>query len=407
MSQAPGSGGLATRAKASPGFVVLLGLLTALGPIAIDMYLPALPAIAKDLGATPSDAQLTVSVFLVGLSLGQLIFGPLSDRYGRRGLMLLGVLLFVAGSAGCMVASDLGALIGFRILQSLGACAGMVLSRAVVRDRFAASEILHVLSMMMLVLGVAPILAPLVGGWVLLVGDWRIIFAIQAAVGAALAIAVLFGLPESRSEATADQARAENPIQSYAALLGRRRFLAYMLAGAASGAALFTYIAVSPDVLIVQQHVPPEHFGWVFGVNGAAVIGAVQINARLARRWPSDWILRRALVCGFAAASLLLVAAATGLGGLWGLLAPLFLVIGSYGFTQGNAQAEAMKVDDRRAGASAALLGAGSFGGGSLAAGVAGLARNGTAVPMAAVILGSLALALLSLAVLAPRSRAL
>ena len=397
---------LATAAKPPLALVLMLGTLTALGALAIDMYLPALPAIAAGFQASEAAAQQTVAVFLIGLALGQLVYGPLSDRYGRRVPILVGVALYVAGSVGCMLAPSMSVLTGFRVLQALGACGGMVLARAVIRDRFAPSEVLHVLSLLMLVLGVAPILAPLLGGWLLLVGNWRLIFGVQVAVGLMVGAAVLLTLPESRSAETAAHARSESPLASYAALLRERLIRAYVLAGAFSGAALFTYISSSPDVLIVQHHVPPEAFGWVFGANAVGLIGATQINARLARRTPADRILRRALAAALAAACLMLLSAVTGIGGLWGILVPLFLVMASLGFSQSNAGAEAMKIDARRAGATASLTGAASFGAGSLAAAVASWLRDGTAVPMAAVILTSLAVALGALWLLAPVRRA-
>jgi DHA1 family bicyclomycin/chloramphenicol resistance-like MFS transporter len=394
--------GLATAAKAPWGLVLMLGTLTALGPLAIDMYLPALPSIAAGFGTTAAAAQQTVAVFLVGLAFGQLVYGPLSDRYGRRGPILIGVGLYVLGTLGCMLSPSIEALIACRIVQAAGACAGMVLSRAVIRDLYPSSQVLHVLSLLMMVMGLAPILAPLLGGWILVVGDWRAIFAVQAGAGTAVGLAVLLTLRESRSEETALHARSESPLASYLALLRNRLMLAYLAAGAFGGAALFAYVASSPDVLIVQQHVRPEAFGWVFGANAAGLIAATQINARLARRWPSDLILRWALAAASAAALALVVAAATGVGGLWGLLVPIFLVMASMGFSQSNASAEALKIDARRAGATAALSGAGSFGVGSLTAAGAGLLRDGTAMPMAGVIFASLAVALAALTLLAP-----
>ncbi len=396
---------LAVAAKPPLGMILLLGSLTALGPLAIDMYLPALPAIARDFGASPAAAAQTMAVFLFGLALGQLAYGPLSDRWGRRGPMLVGLALYLAGALGCMLAPSIEALSGFRVLQALGACGGMVLSRAVIRDRFPPSEILHVMSMLMLVMGLAPILAPMLGGWILLVGNWRMIFGFQAAAGAVLGVIVLLTVRESRSQETAALARTENPFKSYVALLRHRLLVAYFLSGAFSGAALFAYVSSSPDVLIVQHHVPPEHFGWIFGLNAAGVIGGVQVNARLARRWPSDLILRRALLTGSGFSLVLVAAAITGFGGLIGLLIPLGLVIACYGFTQSNAQAEAMKVDALRAGSTAALLGSGSFAAGAGAAALASVLANGTAVPMAAVIAASFIGGFVSLALLAPRAK--
>jgi DHA1 family bicyclomycin/chloramphenicol resistance-like MFS transporter len=397
---------LATAAKPPMGLVVMLGVLTALGPLAIDMYLPALPSITAGFGAAPAAAQLTLAVFLIGLAVGQLIYGPISDRYGRRLPILVGVGLYVLGTIGCMLSPSIEVLIVCRVVQSLGACAGMVLSRAVIRDLFPPSQVLHVLSLLMMVMGLAPILAPLLGGWILAVGSWRAIFAVQAGAGVAVGLGVLLTLKESLSDETAAQARSESPLASYAALLRNRLLLAYLAAGAFGGAALFTYVASSPDVVIVQHHVPASAFGWVFGANAAGLITATQVNARLARRYPSDRILRWSLAVAILCAFALLGAAATGIGALGGILVPMFLVMASLGFSQSNAGAEALKIDPRRAGATSSLTGAASFGAGSLAAAAAGLLRDGTAVPMAAVILASLLVASGALAVLAPVRRA-
>lgn len=396
---------LARAAKVSLGKILLLGGLTALGPLSIDMYLPGLPALARSLNTTPSAAQQTVAIFFIGLSVGQLVYGPLSDRYGRRWPILIGMVLYIAGSLGCALAPSIDILFGFRVLQALGACSGMVLVRAVVRDTFHTSEMLHINSLLMLVIGISPIFAPLVGGWMLLAGGWRSIFYFQVAAGALAALAVLLWLPESRSAETAAHARTENPVKSYLSLFKSKLLIAYLLAGAFSGASIFTYVASSPDVLIGQFHINPQLFGWVFGINGVGIIGCSQINARLARRWPADTILRRANLATLGFALVLLIAAATGVGGLWGVLVPLFFVISSLGFSSGNAANEAMRVDPRRAGATAALSGAASFGAGSVCSALAGLFRDGTAVPMALVIVVSLIIAAASLRVLAPIRR--
>ena len=396
---------LARAAKVGLGTVLLLGALTTLGPISIDMYLPALPTIAADLHATAAQTEQTVALFFIGLAVGQLAYGPLSDRYGRRSPLLVSLALYIAGGIACTLAPTIGTLFAGRVLQALGACGGMVIVRAVVRDRFHSSEMLHIFSLLMLVLAVSPLMAPLLGSWLLLIGSWRVIFAVQVVAGIATAIAVIFRLPESRSEETAHNARNENPVQSYLVLLTNRRLLAYLLGGAFSGAALFTYIASAPDVVIDHYHLSPQFFGWVFSINGAGIIGAMQINARMGRRWPGDLIVRVALrvTIGFSLA--MIAVAFTGFGGVWALLATLFGVIASLGFSQANTGAEAMKIDPRRAGATSALTGAASFGAGSACAGFTSLINDGTARPMSLVIAASLVIGLASLELLAPRRR--
>jgi DHA1 family bicyclomycin/chloramphenicol resistance-like MFS transporter len=397
QTKASSGPGLARAVKAPLGLILLLGALTGVGPLSIDMYLPGLPAIGRELHAGPAEVQLTVAAFFIGIAVGQMVYGTLSDRLGRRGPILFGMSLYLLASIGCALSSSIGALIGFRVLQALGGCAGMVIPRAVVRDRFDHHQVMHVLSMLMLVMGLAPILAPLLGGFVLQSMGWRAIFWIQVAFAAATLIAVLLRLKESRSEATALQARGEHPVQSYLALLRRPRLLGYVLTGAFSGSALFVYVATSPDIIIGHFHVPPAAFGWVFGINAFGFIGCSQVNARLARRFRSDLILKWANLVAFVGALVMLADALTGFGGLVGFAAPMFVVMSSLGFTQPSATAGALGEDPTRAGSVSALLGATGFGGGALAAALAGLGRDGTARPMALVLAGSLALAVVCL----------
>ena len=388
------------------GLVLLLGALTAFPAMSIDMYLPSLPALARDLHATAGQAQLTVAAFFTGLALGQLVYGPWSDRVGRRPPLLIGATVYVAASLGCALAPSVEALIGLRFLQALGACAGSVISRAAVRDRYTGHEMVHVFSLLMLVMGVAPVLAPFLGGQLLLLGSWRLIFGVLTGLGGLIGLAVFLRLTESRSAETALQARSESPLRAYLSLLARRDVTAYVLAGALSGAALFTYIANAPDLLITTFHVRPQDFGWVFAINAVGLIGGAQINARLARTTPSAVILRRALASATVFAVGLCVTAWTGWGGLAGVLVPTFGVIASMGFTQPNATACAMSADARRGGSTSALLGATGFGVGAMAAAVASLVHDGTARPMAGMILGALLIGQAVLWGVAPRPEA-
>jgi DHA1 family bicyclomycin/chloramphenicol resistance-like MFS transporter len=386
--------------------ILLLGALTASGPLSIDMYLPALPAIGRSLHASPAAMQQTVAAFFIGMAAGQLVYGPLSDRIGRRPPLLFGLFLYAAASVGCALAPSQPVLVALRVVQALSGCAGMVIARAIVRDRFHYNEVLHIFALLSLVMGLAPILAPLVGGWLLAAAGWRWIFGFQALFGAAAAAAAFVLLPESRSEATARNARGEHPLQSYLALLRQPRLVGFVLTGAFSGAALFAYVAASPDILIGVFHVPPSRFGLFFGMNAIGLIGATQINARLARRVRFEVILQWANLAVFAAALLLALDAISGFGGLWGVMGPMFLVMASFGFNQSNATVGALGVDPLRTGAISSLFGAASFAAGAAAAAIAGALRDGTPRPMAFVIVGALACAVISLRTLAPIRRA-
>jgi DHA1 family bicyclomycin/chloramphenicol resistance-like MFS transporter len=359
--------------------------------MSIDMYLPSLPAIGADFHARPGAAQATLASFFTGLALGQIFYGPASDRWGRRWPLLGGVALYVAASVWCALAPSLESLIAARFLQAMGGCAGAVIARAVVRDRFDHRQSARVLSQLMLVMGVAPILAPLVGGEVAALAGWRVLFWILAAFGALLGVSVWFALDESRSRETALQAQSEHPARAYLALLKSRPLVGFTLAAAFNSGALFAYITASPGLLISTYHIPSTSFGLVFGANAIGLIGMSQVNAHLLRSHTPETILRRARPFSILFACVLTLDAFTGWGGAWGVLAPLFLVIASFGLIGANAQACGMNVDPKRAGSISALMGGASFGVGALAAGITSALTvawpGGGAGPMAAVIL--------------------
>ena len=383
------------------GLVILLGALTAFAPMSIDMYLPALPTIGEDLRATAAQTQTTVAAFFAGMAVGQFIYGPASDRFGRKPAVLVGVAIYVAASIACALAATAEMLIGARFVQALGGCAGGVVARAIIRDRFNHTETARMLSLLTLIMGIAPILAPLVGGLLLTVAGWRVIFWVLVAFGLACGAATLFRLQESRSADTAAQAASESPLAAYVALLRQRRLVGYALAGALNGATLFTYISASPELLIGTYGIPASAFGWVFGLNAAAVIGASQVNRHLLRTRTPDEVLARASVAAVMAAAALTVASVTGLGERWSVLPLLFLLLASYGFMQGNTMAGALNVDPRRAGSISALMGGASFGVGALAASLSGAFHDGTPRPMAITMLVALVGSALSLRLLA------
>jgi DHA1 family bicyclomycin/chloramphenicol resistance-like MFS transporter len=387
------------------GLVVLLGALTAMGPLAIDMYLPSLPSIGVGLHASPGETQATVSAFLAGMAIGQLFYGPASDRLGRRPPVLFGAAVYIAASIACGFAASPAMLIGARFVQALGACAGAVVARAVVRDRFTHTETARMLSLMMLIMGLAPILAPLLGGALLGLGGWRLNFWFMASFGVAVGLAGFFRLKESRSAETTAHAATETPLQAYLALMREPRLVGYALAGALNGATLFTYIAASPDLLIKTYGIPASAFGWVFGLNAVGIIGSNQVNRFLLRRRTPDQVLAKASLVAVGFSVLLMIAAVTGIGERWSVLPLLFLLLSSYGFMQGNTMAGALNVDPRRAGAISAMMGAVSFGAGAVASAAAGVLHDGTPRPMAVVMLAALVGSVLCLRLLAlPRT---
>ena len=381
--------------------VILLGALTAMGPLAIDMYLPSLPAIAEGLRADPAQAQATVAAFLAGMAVGQPFYGPWSDRVGRRVPLILGAVIFIAASAVCALATSVEMLLAARFVQALGACAGGVVSRAIVRDQFDHTETARMLSLMMLIMGLAPILAPILGSALLVFGGWQWNFWFMTAFGVAIGVAALLRLRESRSEATAAQASKENPFQSYAAVLKSPRLVGYALCGALNGATLFTYISTSPGLIMGTYGHSPAVYPWIFGLNALGVIGAGQVNRMILRRTTPDQVLLRASVIATGFGIALALAAVTGIGGQWTVLPLLFLLLSSYGFMQGNTMAGALNVDPLRAGAISALMGTLSFAAGAAAASLAAIFHDGTPRTMAVVMLASLLGSAISLRALA------
>jgi DHA1 family bicyclomycin/chloramphenicol resistance-like MFS transporter len=361
---------------------LILGALSALGPLSIDMYLPSLPAIQRDLGTTASATQLTLSAFFAGLGIGQLAYGPLTDRFGRKRPLYAGLGLYVVASLLCALAPSVGVLIALRFVQAVGGAAGPVVTRAVVRDLYVGAPAARLLSMLMLVMGAAPILAPLFGGWVLLAASWRVIFAILAALGTACLVLMAAALPETATARTPrlDLGAITRHLKE---LLRDRSFLMYTLTGAFSQAGMFAYISGSPFVLIELFHVSPQRYGWIFGSNAAALIAAAQVNHRLlARRLPAEILARAtAVICVVGAA--LVAVAALDPAPLAAVVVSLFAFVGSLGFIGPNATALAMEDQGARAGLASAALGSIQFGIAAVASSLVGVLNDGSMRPMA------------------------
>jgi MFS transporter, DHA1 family, multidrug resistance protein len=364
----------------------MLGSLTALGPLSIDMYLPSFQAIARDLTASSAQVQLTLAVFFVALGIGQAFYGPLSDRFGRRRPLCFGLALYVLASAGCALARSIEALVAWRFAQALGGCAGMVIARAVVRDRFDEREAARFFSLLILVTGLAPILAPSIGGQILVFFSWRAIFWTLAGFALVGFITATFVLPESLPPERRTEGGVATALRVYARLLRDRAFMRYALSGALVISGMFAYIFGSPFVFMQIYGVRPERFGWIFGAIALGLISASQLNRVVLARVAGARILSHALVVTAAAGVILLVMAWTGVGGLAGLLGPLFVYIASLGFVLPNVIATALGPQGRNAGTASALLGTLQFGAGATVGALLGVLGDGTAVPMAGLI---------------------
>jgi len=376
--------------------ILVLGALVALGPLTIDMYLPALPALTADLATTSSTAQLTLTGTLVGLALGQLVIGPLSDALGRRRPLLAGAALHVAASLAITVAPNVAVLGVLRVLQGVGAAAGAVIALAIIRDLYTGRAAATMFSRLMLVMGVAPVLAPTVGGELLRITSWRGLFVALAVYGVLVLVATAWALRESLAPEHRQPAGVAATLRTYGRLLHDRTFVGLVLVAGLTMAGLFGYVAGSSFVFQQQFGLDQQQFGLAFGAGAIFLIAATQLNAYLLRAFEPGTLLLAALVGGAVAGLVLVAAAATGVGGLAGVLVPMFGVLFAVGLALPNAPALALSRHGEAAGTAAALLGAVQFGVGAVVSPVVGLLGN-DAVAIGIVVVSALTLAIVVL----------
>ncbi|HJQ46518.1 MAG TPA: multidrug effflux MFS transporter [Amycolatopsis sp.] len=368
-------------------YALILGALSAFAPLSIDMYLPALPHMVGDLRSSEPVLQLTLTAFIAGLALGQLVIGPISDSTGRRKPLIAGLMLYAVMSVLCAVSPAAGPLVGFRALQAIGAAAGIVIARAIVRDLYSGTAMTKFFSMLMLVSGLAPVLAPMLGGQLLRLTSWRGVFVVLTVFGTLLLVAVAVALPEPLPPARRRPAKLSSALRTYGSLLADRSFLGYALAAALTFASMFAYISASSFVLQGVYGLSAQAFSLVFGANGVGIVVAGQLSGRLVGRFPE----RRLLASGLALATVgglgVLLAAAFSLP-LPALLVPLLLLVSSIGLVLPNASSLALAEHPRSAGSASALLGVTQFVIGGLATPLVSLGGAGSAVPMGAVMAG-------------------
>lgn len=340
-----------------PRWLILMGLLTALGPLAIDMYLPAFPAIAQGLNTTPGHVERTLASYLLGLAMAQLFYGPFADRYGRKKPLIAGVAIFIVASVGCAFTANIEHLTSWRIAQAFGGAAGLVIPRAVIRDNFDTRDASKALSILMLVMGVTPILAPILGGQVLAYANWRWIFGIMALCGTGLLVGVTMTMKETLHPDRVIPLGLGIIGRNYLALLRDKKFICYALAGGFGSAGMFAYIAGSPRVFIEILQVDPQHFGLLFATNAAAFIVAAQVSARLLNRHTPQTLLKNAQVSLVFMALAGLILTLAGAATILLLMLCLAGFMASQGFVNPNAAALALSEQGRRLGVASALMG--------------------------------------------------
>jgi DHA1 family bicyclomycin/chloramphenicol resistance-like MFS transporter len=375
----------------------VLAALSAIGPISVDMYLPGFPAIAADLKTDIAHVGLSLTSFFVGISIGQIAYGPLMDRYGRKKPLIVGLLIYIASALGCAFSPSIHSLVALRFFLALGGCVGMTGSRAVVRDLFSGSEIARVLSMLIMVFGIAPLIAPTIGGLVVATLGWRFIFLILAAIATFALVAVSRFLPESKGADASISLRPGNVLQEYLNVFREPAFLRYTLANAAAMAGFFSYITGSPFVYMKLFDFTETQFGWIYGANVLAMISASQINRICLKRRSSAEVLTIATVASLCVATLLLTGTLIGFSGrLWtpGLI---FCFLFCFGFVNPNAMALALQPFTRNAGSASALIGSLQMVAGASASGLVSYLHNGTATPMVSVMAGSACISLVVL----------
>ena len=374
---------------------IVLGLLSAVGPFAIDMYLPALPAIAADLRTSDAATQATLVAFFVAVAFGQVIYGPLSDSVGRRAPLYFGMVLYAIGAIGCSLAPSIEWLIAARFVQGVGACAGMTIPRAIVRDLYTGADAARLMSLIMLVFSAAPILAPLFGSTVIGLASWRVIFDVVALVGILGVAITFFVLDETRPPEKRVAMDLASIVRGYRELFQDRTFIGIVLIGGFGMASFFSFLAGSSFVYIDHFGLSPTQFSFAFAINAISFIGSAQSTSRLARRFGLKSVVRGSITLYVAATGLLFAATLAGLDNVYALVAMLFVSYGLMGPLGPATAVLALEHHGPRAGTASALMGTLQLVVGMVVVSITGAVSNGTVLPMASAIFGCASVAFL------------
>ncbi|MGZ3755261.1 MAG: multidrug effflux MFS transporter [Mucilaginibacter sp.] len=379
--------------------VLILGSLTALGPFSIDMYLPGFPAIAKSLHTTTAQISLSLFSFFLGISAGQLLYGPLLDRYGRKKPLYAGLALYIVTSIGCFFVGSLQALIILRFIQAVGSCAAGVASMAMVRDIFPLKDNAKIFAFLILILGASPMIAPTLGGYITVAYGWHSIFVILTGLAVAILIATIFGLPESYKPDPGFSLKPMPIIDNFLKVFIEPQFYTYALAGSFAFAGLFVYVAASPLVFMEVFKVSTKTYGWIFAGLSIGFIGSSQINNLLMKKFKSEQIVFAALVLQLFITVIFIIGAINGWFGLGGTIIMVFILLCCVGTISPNASALTLAPFVKNAGTASSLMGAMQLGLGALASYSVSFFDSHSAVPMAGIMFGSTLIAFIILIV--------
>jgi len=368
--------------------ILILGLLSAIGPFSIDTYLSGFPSIATDLKVSVDDVSYSLSSFFIGISLGQLLYGPLLDRFGRKIPLVVGLVIYFLASVGCAVSNSIEMLIAFRFLQALGGCVGMVAPRAIVRDSFPLEESAKIFSTLILILGVSPIIAPTVGSYMITVLGWHSVFWLQASMGLVMFLAVVFMLKESKKPDVSISLKPQHIIPSFINIFKNPQFFTYAFAGSMVSGGVYAYLSGSPFVFMELHHVTEQQYGWIFGLLAGGLILSSQLNNLALRKFGSAQIVRVALTVQTILGLLLCAASIFDVLSLYLAITLIFLFLCCQGFSFPNSSALSLVPFAKEAGSASALLGGIQMGIGSLSAALVGVLSNGTSLPMTGVMAG-------------------
>lgn len=377
--------------------ILILGSLTALGPFSIDMYLPGFAGIAKDLNTSVANVSMTLSSYFIGISAGQLLYGPLLDRFGRKKPLFIGLLVYIVASLGCVFVTDIDTFIGLRFIQAVGSCAATVASVSMVRDLFPVKDIPKVFSMLMLVVGLSPMLAPTIGGYITEDYGWHTVFFILMCMGIVILIAAQIILPNTYLPDTSISLKPKPIITNFIKILKEPQFYTYSFAGAIAFSGLFTYVAASPILFMDIFKVDAKTYGWIFAFMSLSFISASQLNSLLLRKFNSEQMILGALLSQTVISVIFLILAVNDLLGLYETIAMLFLFLACLGISNPNTAGLTLAPFARNAGSASALMGAIQLGLGAFASFAVGIFVTNSMLPMVMIMTVSTVLALLIL----------